>query len=72
MDHEYTKLLVARAKVEKLRIDSDECVGQLAHRTDERQTVEVIEPDDLAGGDPTQPPPTADVVLRPPSASPTQ
>lgn len=70
-EHEYTKVMIARQKVDQLRAEAEECIGQLAFRTDENMTVEVEEPENLPGGDPTSPPPPADVISRPPPASPT-
>jgi len=69
-EHEYTKVMIARQKVGQLRSEAEECIGQLAFRTDENLFVEVEEPENLPGGDPTRPPPPTDVVVRPPAASP--
>lgn len=69
--HEYTKVMIAQQKVAQLRSETEECIGQLAFRTDENLSVEVEEPRDLPGGDPTRPPPPEDVIVRPPPASPT-
>lgn len=69
-DHEYTKVMIARQKVTQLRAQAEECIGQLAFRTDENLFVEVEEPENLPGGDPTRPPPPEDVTVRPPPASP--
>jgi len=69
--HEYTKVMIAQQKVTQLRSETEECIGQLAFRTDENLSVEVEEPRDLPGGDPTRPPPPEDVIVRPPPASPT-
>lgn len=70
-DHEYTKVMIANQKVTQLRAETEECIGQLAFRTDENLLVEVEEPRDLPGGDPTNPPPPDDITVRPPPASPT-
>lgn len=70
-EHEYTKVMIAQQKVAQLRSETEECIGQLAFRTDENLSVEVEEPRDLPGGDPTKPPPPEDVIVRPPPASPT-
>ncbi len=70
-DHEYTKVSIARVKVEQLRTETEECIGQLAFRTDENLTVEVVEPDQLPKDDFTKPPAPPSVVVRPPPASPT-
>lgn len=69
-DNEFTKVMLAQQKVGQLRAEAEECIGQLAFRTDENLFVEVEEPDNLPGGDPTRPPPPEDVVVRPPPASP--
>ncbi len=70
-EHEYTKVMIANQKVAQLRSETEECIGQLAFRTDENLSVEVEEPRDLPGGDPTRPPAPPDVLIRPPPASPT-
>ncbi len=63
------KIGIARSKVDHLRAESEECVGQLAYVVDERTQVEVETPTDLPQGDPTawQPPPP--LMVRPPPAS---
>jgi hypothetical protein len=68
-DHEFTKVMIARQKVEQLRGESEECIGQLAFRTDENMTVEVQIPEDLPT-DPTRPQAPASLLARPPPASP--
>jgi hypothetical protein len=70
-EHEYTKVMIAQQKVAQMRSEAEQCIGQLAFRTDENLSVEVEEPQDLPGGDPTRPPPPDDLLLRPPPASPT-
>ncbi|HSP77781.1 MAG TPA: hypothetical protein VLQ93_04595, partial [Myxococcaceae bacterium] len=62
--------MIAWQKVSQLRTEVEECIGQLAFRTDESLLVEVEEPENLPGGDPTRPPPPEDVRIRPPPASP--
>src|SRR2546425_390629 len=57
-------------KAEQLRAEAEECIGQLAFRTDENLTVEVEEPEGLPT-DPTRPAPPPDVTVAPPPASPT-
>ncbi|NOJ91214.1 hypothetical protein HNV26_37355, partial [Myxococcus xanthus] len=61
-EHEFTKVMIARQKVGQLRSEAEECIGQLAFRTDENLFVEVEEPNNLPGGDPSRPP-TPDIVL---------
>ena len=70
-EHEFTKVMIARQKVEQLRAEAEECIGQLAFRTDENLSVEVEIPDDLPKNDPTRPGRPPDIVTRPPLASPT-
>jgi hypothetical protein len=70
-EHEYTKVMIAQQKVAQMRAEAEQCIGQLAFRTDENLSVEVEEPKDLPGGDPTRPPPPDDIIQRPPPASPT-
>jgi hypothetical protein len=49
---EFSKIAIARNKVEGLRNDSEQCVGQLAYMVDEKTTVQVEQPAGLpsAGG----------------------
>jgi len=70
-EHEFTKVMIARQKVDQLRAEAEECIGQLAFRTDENLTVEVEVPDDLPSLDPTKPQTPPDVIKRPPPVSPT-
>jgi hypothetical protein len=70
-EHEFTKVMIARQKVDQLRAEAEECIGQLAFRTDENLTVEVEVPDDLPNLDPTRPQTPPDVIGRPPPVSPT-
>jgi hypothetical protein len=70
-EHEFTKITIARSKVEKARADVEQCIGQLAFRTDENLSVEVDVPDYLSPGDPTQLQPPSPIDSRPPPASPT-
>jgi hypothetical protein len=68
-DHEFQKISIAKTKVEQLRAEAEECIGQLAYVVDEKTTVEVETPKDLPDRDVTDregPPP---VVTRPPPAS---
>ncbi|MFZ5470769.1 MAG: hypothetical protein ACOZIN_15165 [Myxococcota bacterium] len=70
-EHEYTKVTIARQKVEQLRAEAEECIGQLAFRTDEAVSVEVEIPEGLPAGDPSRPAPPPELSTRPPPASPT-
>jgi hypothetical protein len=80
-ESEYTKIGIARSKVDGLRNDAEQCIGQLAYIVDEKTTVEVQLPTGLPDVDsaalwfgagrtgqavPSAPPP----VIRPRSASP--
>jgi hypothetical protein len=44
-DSEFAKIAIARSKVEGLRADSEQCLGQLSYMVDEKTTVEVQLPD---------------------------
>lgn len=52
-EHEFTKVNIARSKVDQLRVEAEDCIGQLAFRTDENLSVEVEVPDYLPSDDPT-------------------
>ena len=69
-EHEYSKVSIAKGKVEQLRGEAEQCIGQLAFRTDENLTVEVEVPSGLPTEDPTNPPPPQPPTNRPPPASP--
>ncbi|MFL5319061.1 MAG: hypothetical protein ACJ790_05345 [Myxococcaceae bacterium] len=70
-DHEFTKVTIARQKVEQQMTEAEECIGQLAFRTDEQQQIEVQEPSYLPDDDPSNPETPTFVITRPPPASPT-
>jgi hypothetical protein len=53
-DHEFTKVTIARSRVDQLRAEAEQCMGQLAFRADENATIEVETPDYLPRGDPSQ------------------
>lgn len=69
-EHEYSKVSIARSKVDQLRGEAEQCIGQLAFRTDENLTVEVEVPSGLPTEDPTNPPSPQPPTSRPPPASP--
>ena len=69
-EHEYSKVSIAKGKVEQLRGEAEQCIGQLAFRTDENLTVEVEVPSGLPSEDPTNPPAPAPPTSRSPPASP--
>lgn len=48
---EFSKVAIARTKVDALRGEADQCIGQLAYVVDEKTTVEVVLPDDLPDAD---------------------
>ncbi len=71
---EFAKIGIAKGKVDGLSNDAQQCIGQLAYIVDEKTTVEVQQPinqpdRDMSGRYRSPPPPSAPVVLRPPSAS---
>jgi hypothetical protein len=45
---EFSKIAIARTKIDGLRADSEQCVGQLAYMVDEKTTVEVELPAGLS------------------------
>jgi hypothetical protein len=80
-ESEFSKVSIARAKIDALRGESDQCIGQLAYIVDEKTTVEVQQPSNLpdaaadaelcAGqGRRRGPPFPVPPVVRPPPASP--
>ncbi len=70
--HEFTKVSIAQSKVQQLRAEAEQCMGQLAFRVDENLNIEVETPEYLPKGDPTLlPPPMTLVDVRPIPASPT-
>jgi hypothetical protein len=69
-EHEFTKVSIARGKVDQLRAEAEECIGQLAFRTDENLTVEIELPEYLPSGDLTQIMPFSSVDTRAAPASP--
>jgi hypothetical protein len=46
---DFSKIAIARTKVDRLRAESEQCIGQLAYMVDEKTTVEVDQPADLPG-----------------------
>ncbi len=46
---EFSKVAIARTKVDRLRRDAEQCIGQLAYMVDEKTTVEVEQPSNLPG-----------------------
>jgi hypothetical protein len=46
-DAEFSKIAIARTKVEALRRDAEQCIGQLAYLIDEKTTVDVEQPANL-------------------------
>lgn len=73
-DAEFSKIGIAKSKVDGLRGESDLCIGQLAYIVDERTTVEVQQPEGLTERDvtsrrPPTPPSSTPPIIRPPAAS---
>ena len=68
-EHEFTKVSIARTKVDQLRVEAEDCIGQLAFRTDENLSVEVEVPDYLPSGDPTETQNPVPIDTRPAAAS---
>lgn len=66
---EFQKITIARAKVDQLRSEAEECIGQLAFAVDEKTTVEVEEPRNLPDRDLTDRQPPPPTISRPPPAS---
>ncbi len=77
-ESEFAKIGIARTKVEALRGDAEQCIGQLAYMVDEKTTVEVQQPSNLpmssGWGRGSIPPPWGGPppVVRPPPASPSR
>ncbi len=68
--HEYRKISIAREKVQQLRAEAEECIGQLAFYIDEDMTVNVEVPEDLPDDEPRLDP-IPPILVRPAPASPT-
>lgn len=49
-DAEFSKIAIARTKVDGLRAESEQCIGQLSYVVDEKTIVEVVQPSDLPEG----------------------
>lgn len=79
-DAEFSKVAIARAKIDALRGESEQCIGQLAYIVDQKTTVEVQQPSNLpnqaadaelfSGEARRGPPFPVPPVVRPPPASP--
>jgi hypothetical protein len=50
---EFSKVAITRTKVDRLRREAEECIGQLAYMVDEKTTVEVEQPAGLPGAEET-------------------
>jgi len=73
-DHEFTKVTIARSKVDQLRAEAEQCMGQLAFKADENMTLEIEVPSYLPKNDPSVLPFVLlgyTIVVRPVPASPT-
>jgi hypothetical protein len=49
-DAEFSKIAIARTKVDGLRAESEQCIGRLSYIVDEKTTVEVMQPSNLPPG----------------------
>lgn len=72
-NHEFTKVTIARSKVDQLRAEAEQCMGQLAFKADENMTLELEVPDYLPKNDPSLIPFVlmGYTIVRPVPASPT-
>jgi hypothetical protein len=68
--HEFTKVNIAKQKVDQLRAEAEQCIGQLAYVVDEKTQVTVETPEGLPDAI-TNPTTTLPVVVNPPAVSPT-
>lgn len=71
IDHEFNRISISQQKVERLRTSAEDCIGQLAFRTEDDTQVEVESPSNLPETDPTRPEPPSSIIVDPPIASPT-
>jgi hypothetical protein len=68
--HEFAKVSIAKQKVDQLRAEGEQCIGQLAYVVDEKTLVTVETPEDLPDAI-TNPVTQLPVVMNPPAVSPT-
>ncbi len=66
---EFIKISIAGQKVEQLHAEIEQCIGQLAFRTDENLSVELELPEYLPRGEPSRLVPWMPADFRPPPAS---
>lgn len=71
-DHEYEKIAIAARKVERLRAESEACVGELAVYSGETEVEVEVTGEPPTPADPAGTPIPVNVVVRPPAASPSQ
>ncbi len=69
--HEYAKIGIAHQRVQELRAEAEQCIGQLAYVVDENTVVTVETPEGLPDVT-TNPPIAPPVVINPPVLSPLQ
>ncbi len=69
--HEYAKIDLARRRVAELRVESEQCIGQMAYVVDERTVVTVETPEGLPDVT-TNPTAAAPINYNPPALSPVQ
>jgi hypothetical protein len=65
-DTEFLKISMARAKIDQLRSEADQCIGQLAYVVDSETTVDVEQPENLPSLDVTRRQPPPEPVVSPP------
>jgi hypothetical protein len=63
---EFSKIGIAKTKIDGLRGEAEQCIGQLAYVVDERTTVEVQQPDGLPEHDVTERRPPSGIRITPP------
>lgn len=68
-ESEFSKIAIAKVKVDQLHNEAEECIGQLAFIVDERTTVEVEQPKAVTDRDVTDREPPPPSVVRAPAAS---
>ena len=68
-DHAWAKVSIAGRKIQQLREDAEQCIGQLAFYNDDKTVVEIEVPAGLPSNDPTLVPVPGGVDSRPPPAS---
>lgn len=70
--HEYEKIAIAGRKIDRLRSESESCVGELAVYSGDTEVEVVVTSEPPAPVDPAAGAIPVDVVVRPPASSPSQ